>query len=63
MGDAVLSCIRGQADAQALLTRLRTGVAPADALLVDVLEVQATNDRERLRGFVRAIQKTLERST
>lgn len=58
---AALSQIQGGMDAQALLKRLRSGVAPVDALLVDVLEVQACGDRERLAGFVRELQKELER--
>lgn len=60
---AALSHVRGCADAQALLQRLRSGVAQSDALLVDVLEVQATGDRERLAGFARELQKQLERTT
>lgn len=58
---AALSQIQGSMDAQALLKRLRSGVAPVDALLVDMLEVQACGDRERLSGFVRVLQKELER--
>ena len=58
---AALSQIQGGMDARALLKRLRSGVAPVDALLVDVLEVQACGDRERLCGFVRELQKELER--
>ncbi len=62
LGNAVMSTIRGGQDAQRLVFALKDGMAPADALLDGLKAVQATGDAERLRGFMRELQKRLERA-
>ena len=62
LGDAVMSTIRGVQDAQRLVFALKDGMAPADALFDGLQAVQSTGDSERLRGFVRELQKRLERA-
>jgi hypothetical protein len=60
--DIVMSSIRGGQDAQRLVATVRDGLAPADALLEGLQQVQAAEDQFRLRGFMRGLQKALERS-
>lgn len=62
VADAVMSNISGQRDAQRLIYTVRQGCAPADALWVSIEKVQATGDAVRVRGFIREVQKSLERS-
>lgn len=59
--DAVMSTIRGGQEAQRLIFSIREGCAPADVLLDGLQAVQAVNDADRLRGFCRELQKSLER--
>ncbi len=61
LADAAMSAIKGGQDAQRIAFALKGGMAPADALLDGLKAVQATGDTERLRGFVRELQKRLER--
>lgn len=62
LADAVMSNIHGCQDAQAWIYTLRQGCAPADALLEALDQERATGDVHRLRGFVRELQKAIERS-
>jgi hypothetical protein len=57
---AEASAIAGDSDAQRLLLALRDGGAPADLLLEVLHQVQTANDAERLRSFMRRVQKALE---
>jgi len=59
--ETAMSVIRGSQDAQRLVASIREGCAPADALMDGVDRVRALNDDDRLRGFLREIQKALER--
>lgn len=61
--DVAVATIRGVNDAERLLVVLREGCAPADALLEALQAVLSLEDAERLRGFARQLQKTLERRT
>jgi len=61
IADAVMANIYGGRDAQQLLQALRDGCAPADLLLEVIDQVLATQDRGRLQGFARELQKRLER--
>ena len=61
--DTVMSTIRGQNAAQHLMHVIREGCAPADALLDAVQQVRDTDDNDLLRGFMREIQKGMERAT
>jgi len=60
IADQVMSRIRGQQDAQRVLHTIRQGCATEDALLDAIHAVQGTGDAERVRGFVREVQKRLE---
>lgn len=60
--DAVMGTIRGTQDAQRLVYTIRQGCAPADALFEGIAKVQQTGDDARVRGFVRELQKCLERA-
>ena len=62
LADRTMSCIRGGTDAQRLLQILRDGMAPADALHEALAQVGATGDVDRVRGFARELQKTIERA-
>lgn len=61
LADAVMSTIHGGQDAQRLAFAVQQGCAPADALHEALKAVIATDDTERLLGFCREVQKTLER--
>jgi hypothetical protein len=61
LADAALSAVRGTTDAQRLMFAIRDGQAPADALLDGMVAVLKLGDPERTRGFMRALQKALER--
>ena len=56
-----LSTIQGGQDAQSLVTTIREGCAPADALLEGLRAIAAAGNEDRLRGACREIQKALER--
>ena len=58
--DPVMSAVSGHRDAQRLMFTVRQGCAPADALFEAVELVRNTGDAERLRGFLREVQKTME---
>lgn len=60
LADQVMARIRGQQDAQRVLHAIRQGCAPEDALFDAVRAVQAIGDAERVRGFLREVQKRLE---
>ncbi len=62
LADIVMSSIRGGQNAQRLVATVRDGLAPADALLDGLQQVLATDDPVRLQGFMRGLQKALERS-
>lgn len=62
LADVAMSAIKGGQDAQRIAFTLRDGTAPADALLDALKAVEAIGDAERLRGFMREIQKRLERA-
>lgn len=61
LADAAMSAIKGGQDAQRIVFALRDGMAPADTLLESLKAVEAAGDPERLRGFMRELQKRLER--
>ena len=63
VADAAAASVGGQLDAQKLLVAIRTGHAPADMLLSAIGEASAVEHPEHLRGFVRVLQKVLERTT
>ena len=63
LADVAVATVRGSEDARRLLLALRDGCAPADALLEALQAVLSLDDAERLRGFARQLQKTLERRT
>jgi hypothetical protein len=62
LSDAVMANINGQRDAQRLIHAVRQGCAPADALLEGITQVQTLGDADRVRGFVRELQKVIERA-
>jgi hypothetical protein len=62
LADAALANIRGTTDAQRLLHVCRSGCAPADALQDALQQVVAADEPERLRGFLRHLQKQFERT-
>lgn len=59
LADAATENVAGQADAWRFLQRARAEFVDADALLQAFLLAQQAHP-ERLRGFARVIQKTLE---
>jgi len=59
--ESTISVIRGGEDAQRLVASIREGCAPADALMVGLNQVCALRDDDRLRSFLRGVQKALER--
>ena len=62
VANAVMSNISGMQAAQHLLQGLRDGCAAPDLLLTILRQVQAENDEGKLAGFVRELQKALERT-
>jgi hypothetical protein len=60
--DAVMAAIRGGESAKALIRSLQGGCAPIDALHDALAREQAAGEPERVRGFLRAVQKALERA-
>lgn len=58
---AAMSVIQGSRDAQRLVATIREGCAPADALHEGLEQVRGLADGDRLRGFCRELQKSLER--
>lgn len=59
---AAMSVIQGSRDAQRLVATIREGCAPADALHEGLDQVRGLADGDRLRGFCRELQKSLERA-
>lgn len=59
LAHAAAENVRGQADAVRFMERARAEFVDADALLQAFLLAQQAHP-ERLRGFARVIQKTLE---
>ena len=62
LAEAALSTVAGQREAERLLLTLHDGCAPADLLTEALAQVQACGDQHMLRGFLREIQKQLERA-
>lgn len=62
MADCVMGTVQGCLAAQRVINTVRQGCAPADALLEALQAVQATGEPERVRGFVREVQKAVERT-
>ena len=62
LANAVMSNITGMRAAQHLLQSLRDGCAAHDLLLTTLLQVQAENDEGKVAGFIRELQKALERT-
>lgn len=60
--DAVMANIRGAEVAKAAIRRVRDGHAPADALFDELQQTQSAGDAGRVQGFMRELQKALERS-
>ena len=60
MADAVSQFLRGSLAAQRAVAAVRGGTADPDLLHAEVL--QCDGEPERLRGFLREVQKTMERS-
>lgn len=63
LADAAMSAIHGCTDAQRLLASIREGCAPSDALLDGFVQVLQLGDQDRTRGFMRELQKRLERGS
>lgn len=60
--DPILSAIRGEEVASAVIRDARSDCAGVDALRDAILAVVGANDPELLRAFARRVQKVLERS-
>jgi hypothetical protein len=60
IADLVGQSVAGQLAAQHAIADSRTGTAPPDLLLERLQAVLVTGERERLRSFVRVLQKALE---
>lgn len=60
--DAVMAAIRGGEDAKRLVHLIRAGQAPADALHAALEAHQLTGEPERVRGFMRELQRALGRA-
>jgi hypothetical protein len=63
LADAVGQALAGQLAAQHAIAEVRSGTALPDALLARLDAVLVTGDRDRLRAFMRELQKRLERCT
>jgi hypothetical protein len=59
--DAVQQALAGHQAARQALADVRSGVSHPDALLARLDEILVSGSRERLRAFVRELQKILER--
>jgi len=61
MADAVISRIRGGQEAQRVVQALRQGTAPPGTLQSTLEALRGHNDQDLEFGFLREIEKALER--